>query len=71
VKPLAYDLFLALEEFAKMDSQELNKMGRRGSEWIKNNYSIDIVNHKIEKLYAWLINGGVVPTFVIQGSECE
>jgi len=69
VKPLADDLFLALEEFAKLTNQELELMGAKGYRWIRHNYSLDLVNKKVEDLYHWLVKGSKEPEFIIREKQ--
>ena len=41
-------------------------MGKKGYNLMKKKYSLDIVNHKMELLYSWLLNGGIMPDFIIK-----
>ena len=42
------------------------KMGKRGQELVKNNYSVEVVSEKMIQLYNWVLNGGEKPKFVFE-----
>jgi glycosyltransferase involved in cell wall biosynthesis len=69
VKPNNEEITAALESAVSLKKQELHNMGEKGFEFMKNKYSLDIVNSKMKKLYSWLIYGGDVPDFVINNSK--
>lgn len=66
VQPTVYDLFLALEEFIKLDKYKLQVMGEKGYLWVKENYSMYTINEKIEALYSWLMHQRDMPDFILK-----
>ena len=56
VEPKENELTHALYEALALDSKELKSYGEKGYKWVEENYTIDKVMQKYEKLYSWLID---------------
>ena len=66
IEPNCSEVTKALASATKLDKSELSSMGKKGYNLMKKKYSLDIVNHKMELLYSWLLNGGIMPDFIIK-----
>jgi len=66
VEPTCGEVTNALENATKLEKSELSSMGKKGFNLMKKRYSSDIVNHKMNTLYSWLISGGKRPDFIIK-----
>lgn len=55
----------ALEQLMSKTDAERETMGNNGRKLIEEKYSIESVAQKMVELYAWIINGGKKPAFVI------
>ena len=64
VKPTVDDLTSALYSAVTTDKSKLNSMGEIGYEWVKNNYSLDIIEKMYKELYVWISKNGDLPSFV-------
>ena len=53
-----------IQQAILLSDEELQQMGQRGRQLIKEKYSIEIVAKQMIQLYDWVINGGVKPEFV-------
>jgi glycosyltransferase involved in cell wall biosynthesis len=69
VEPNSDEITKALLNAISLDSKILKGMGEDGYDFMKEKYSIDIVNKKMERLYKWLINGGQKPDFIINNCD--
>lgn len=57
-------LTAAVREALSLDKEELQAMGERGRKLILDKYSIDVVSHQMERLYAWIVGRGDKPEFI-------
>lgn len=56
-----------LSELMSYTSETLNKMGQRGRMWMQQEYSWDKIGQKMAETYQYLLNGGKMPSWVMEG----
>lgn len=67
IKPNTEDIYNALSSATSLSKEELIKKGEIGNIWIRNNYSIDEIIEKYEKMYSWLSGKSNMPNFIYKG----
>jgi glycosyltransferase involved in cell wall biosynthesis len=60
-------LVACLENALPQPSEVLSKMGRKGREWMTEEFSWEHIGHQMSETYGWIINGGDRPKWVIEG----
>ena len=58
-------LTMALKSAVALPRSELMRMGSRGREWMRRDFSWDSIGAKMKASYEWLVNGGDRPDYVI------
>lgn len=58
------DITLAIKQAMLTSVEELNAMGKRGYELMKNNYSIETIAKKMKGLYDWIYIRNSTPSYV-------
>ncbi len=53
-----------LSEVASLDDTELSKMGRRGKEWMSEDFSVNALGLKMKRVYDWILGTGDKPEYV-------
>jgi len=69
VEPTANHLELAVREATMLNPAELMEMGKRGANWVANEFTWHGIAEKFEELYRWLVTEGAMPTFVTQPTQ--
>jgi glycosyltransferase involved in cell wall biosynthesis len=59
-------LVACLEEALLSSTSDLTKMGLRGRNWMKRDYSWDHVGQRMADTYKWILHGGNKPEWVIE-----
>jgi len=60
-------LVACLESALPQSTEVLSEMGRKGREWMAEEFSWDRVGHQMAETYRWIINGGDRPMWVVEG----
>jgi len=71
INPTVNDIYLTLVNATRLTKQELLLKGQLGHTWVEDNYSVSIINRKIETLYSWLVHGGDTPEFIMDNTINE
>lgn len=53
-----------IREALSISEEERIAMGKRGQQLVKDNYSVEVVADKMERLYEWILYAGEMPEFV-------
>ncbi len=53
-----------LDEALSLSSEELNKMGELGHDWMRRDFSWESIGEKFKDTYRWLSSGGLPPPWV-------
>ena len=65
IEPNTEEILIALQSALKLSSVELNTMGEIVYDWVEKNYSMEIINNKMDNLYRWMLSGKNKPDFII------
>jgi len=60
-------LVACLESALPQSTEVLSEMGRKGREWMAEDFSWERAGHQMAETYRWIINGGDRPEWVIEG----
>ena len=55
----------ALRHAMSLPTEERRAMGRRGQEWMKEDFSWHVISHTARDVKRWLIDGGSAPACVM------